>query len=74
MKLLAVLIFLGILVSLGSAVRYLVTDRSDSDRTVKALTWRIGLSVLLFLLLIVGYKLGWIEPNAHTPGRGLLGP
>jgi hypothetical protein len=30
---------------------------------VKALTWRIGLSVGLFVLLIVGYYLGWITPQ-----------
>jgi hypothetical protein len=70
MKLLVLIIFVGILVSLGSAVRYLISDRSDSSRTVRALTWRIGLSVFLFVLLIVGYKLGWIVPNANTPGSG----
>lgn len=70
MKLLVLIIFVGILVSLGSAVRYLVSDRSDSDRTVKALTWRIGLSIFLLLLLVVGYKLGWIIPNANHPGSG----
>jgi DUF2909 family protein len=69
MKAFVILIFLGILVSLGSAVKFLVADRSDSDRLVQALTWRIGLSIVLFLLLIVGYKLGWITPNADTPGR-----
>ena len=69
MKLLALIIFIGILVSLGSAIRFLIVDRSDSDRTVRALTWRIAMSVFFILLLIVGYKLGWIVPNTETPGR-----
>ena len=30
---------------------------------VKALAWRIGLSVALFALLIIGYFLGWIDPS-----------
>ena len=29
---------------------------------VGALSWRIGLSVLLFVLLIVGYYSGWVQP------------
>lgn len=47
---------------------YLVKDRSGTDRTVKALTWRIGLSVALFALLMLGYHLGWIEPTNSVRG------
>jgi hypothetical protein len=35
---------------------------------VKALAWRIGLSVLLFVLLIVAYYNGWIVPQHVVPG------
>jgi hypothetical protein len=35
----------------------------DSGKMVKALTWRIGLSVGLFLLLIAAYFMGWISPQ-----------
>lgn len=52
-----------ILFSLGSALYYLVHDRDNSDRIVKALTWRIGLSLLLFVLLIISFALGWITPH-----------
>lgn len=59
-----VLLFVAmILFSLGSGLYYLVRDRSRSDRVVKALTWRIGLSLLLFVLLFVAFALGWIKPH-----------
>jgi hypothetical protein len=34
---------------------------------LRALTWRIGLSVALFLLLLLAYRAGWITPHAATP-------
>lgn len=64
MKLLVLLILGGIIVSLGSGLFYLVSDKGDSGRLAKALTWRIGLSVALFALLIVAGLNGWIAPNA----------
>jgi len=49
-----------IFVSLASGLYYLIKDRGTSERTVKALTWRIALSVALFVLLMAGYYLGFI--------------
>lgn len=63
MKLLVLLILGGIIASLGSGLFYLVSDRDGSGRLVKALTWRIGLSVALFIFLIVAGLNGWIAPN-----------
>lgn len=63
MKLVVILILLGILGSLGSALFYLFRDDNDSRRTVRALTWRVSLSVGLFILLLVGYWLGLIQPR-----------
>ena len=55
-----------VLVSLSSAL--VAMARGDqSDRMVKSLTWRIGLSVLIFVLLMIGHKLGFITP--HGLGR-----
>jgi len=64
-KMIIVLFLLIILYSLGSALYYLAHERNekDADRVVKALTWRIGLSLLLFILLFVAYGLGWIKPH-----------
>lgn len=58
--LLTVLLILG---SLGQALFYLVRDKGHSERTVRALTWRIGLSIVLFASLMASYWLGWIAPQ-----------
>jgi hypothetical protein len=62
-KTIIILFILIILYSLGSALFYLVRDKGDSIRVVKALTWRIGLSLFLFFLLFIAYALGWITPH-----------
>jgi len=52
-----------ILISLGKALFHLSSPREDEGtKMVAALAWRIGLSVALFVLLIVAYYNGWIEP------------
>jgi len=48
-----------IVASLGSAIFFMMHDRSGSKRMVKALAIRVGLSVLLFLFLMAGYWFGW---------------
>jgi uncharacterized membrane protein YoaK (UPF0700 family) len=59
-----VLLFIAIIVfSLGSALYYLVKDKGQSERTVKALTVRISLSIILFGLLMASYYFGWIPPT-----------
>jgi formate/nitrite transporter FocA (FNT family) len=60
MKLVVIAFLAFILVSLGLALYYLVRDKGGSDRTVKALTVRISLSIALFVLLMAGYYFGLI--------------
>ena len=60
MKFIIVLFLVVIVGSLASALFYLVRDKGGSDRTVKSLTVRVGLSVTLFLLLMLGYYFGVI--------------
>jgi len=58
-----------ILISLGKALYHLTSSKAGDDtKMVKALAWRIGLSVALFVLLIVAYYSGWIEPQHTVPG------
>ena len=64
---LAVLLLL-IVGSLASGLWSLMRDRSDSDRTARALTWRIGLSIVAFVLLLLAGWSGLIEPNAVRSG------
>ncbi|MAT64516.1 MAG: hypothetical protein CMN57_02585 [Gammaproteobacteria bacterium] len=66
-KLFIVLVLLVILGSLASGLVFLIRDRGGSDRTIKALTWRIGLSVTLFLLLMLGYATGVLQPHGVYP-------
>lgn len=46
---------LGIIVSLGAGLYFLVTDKGRTDRTVKSLTVRVALAVLLLILLAIGF-------------------
>jgi len=56
-------VMLVILFNLGSGLYFLVQDRGDGNRTVKALTWRIAISLALFLLLMIGFATGVITPH-----------
>jgi cytochrome bd-type quinol oxidase subunit 2 len=67
-KSLIVLVLIAILVSLFSGMFFLVKDNGQSKRTVKALTVRIVLSVALFILLIVAFATGLIQPHGVFPG------
>ncbi len=59
-KVLVVLLLLGILGSLFSGLFYIYRDRGAGVRTARALTVRIGLSISLFLLLLAGFRFGFI--------------
>lgn len=60
MRIVVLLFILSIFISLGSALYYLVKDKGQSERTVKALTVRIALSIILFIMLMAGYYFGLI--------------
>jgi hypothetical protein len=63
LKVLVVVILMLILVSLAKALFHLSSGKGDGKEMVRALSWRIGLSVALFVLLILAYYQGWIEPT-----------
>lgn len=62
-KSLIVIALIFILAGLAAGLYYLLKDPSRSPRTVKALTWRFALSILLFLLLLLGYATGFLHPH-----------
>ena len=66
-KLLVVAIFIGVLASLASGLFYLVKDRGRSERTVKALTMRVAISIGLLCLLVLLWALGLIQPHGIRP-------
>ena len=63
MKIFVAIAFILILGSLGSALFFLMKDKGKSDRTIKALAMRVGLSITLFLLVLLAYRLGYVQPT-----------
>jgi hypothetical protein len=66
-KLVILLAFAGILLSLGSALVFLVRDKGATQRTLRALTVRIGLSVGLFVFIMVLIATDAIRPHGIMP-------
>jgi len=61
-KIVILSLLLVVLISLGSAL--VAMARGDkSDKMLKSLTWRIGLSVAIFILLLIGQAMGIITPH-----------
>jgi len=63
MKIVVAIAFLLIIGSLASALFFLMRDKGKSNRTVQALALRVGFSITLFILILVAYQLGWIQPG-----------
>jgi hypothetical protein len=53
----------GIVLSLGVALFHLASDRGDSGKLLRSLTVRVALSVALFLLLMIAWRVGLIHPH-----------
>lgn len=67
---LIILGFMGAIIwALFSSFYFLVRDKGVGVRTVRRLSWRVGLSLLLVVLLWVGFSLGLIEPQGINPVR-----
>ena len=62
-KVLIVINFILILLSLASGVLFLAKDDGKSNRVVTSLTVRVILSISLFLLLFAGYYFGDLKPH-----------
>lgn len=65
MKTFIALAFVGILVALGAALVFLMRDQGSTNRTVNALTLRVGLSIALLVFIWFSYWMGWIEPRSY---------
>ena len=72
-KFVIVIFLLTILYTLGSSFYFMVRDKGEGKRTLKRLTWRISLSLLLLVLLYIMFLMGWIEGSGgpiNLQGRG----
>lgn len=63
MKILIAIAFFLIIFSMGSALVYLMKDKGRSNRTVKALAFRVGFSISLFILILLANHFGLIQPT-----------
>lgn len=65
--------FLAILASLGTALFFMMKDGTDgkgkTNNMARALAFRVGFSVLLFVCILVAWKFGYIQPTGIKVGR-----
>ena len=63
MRYVVLVAFILIIGSLASALVFIMKDKGKSDRTVQMLAVRVGLSITLFVCILIAWKLGWIQPT-----------
>lgn len=68
MKIVVLLAFVGIVGALASAGVLMIRKRGDAgantdNRMARALAWRVGISVGLFVFILLAWALGWIQPT-----------
>ena len=66
-KIVVVVMLLAVVTALFSGMFFMLKDGSDKRRTVRALSWRVGLQAALIGFLVLAYFMGWIEP--HSVGK-----
>ncbi len=73
MKYLVALAFLAIIASLGSALFFMMRDGRDgkakTSRMARALAFRVGFSILIFLCILIAWHFGYIQPTGIKPGQ-----
>ena len=65
-KIVIIVMLIAMVSALGVGLYQLLktpNERDKGDRLVKALTWRIGIWVVLLGFIVLSMKLGWIEPS-----------
>ena len=62
-KIVVVAALFTIIFVLFRGLYYLVKGEGNPEKTVKFLSWRIGLSILLMILLLIAVATGLIEPH-----------
>lgn len=61
-KIVILTLLIVVIFSLGSALAAMAKG-DKSDKMLKALSWRIGLSVAIFIILLIGQAMGLITPH-----------
>jgi len=77
MKILVAIAFVAILLSLGAALMYMMRGSAPpaegqapkkKGNMATALAFRVGFSIVLFICVLVSWKMGWIQPTGIPPG------
>ena len=67
------LAFIAILASLGSALFFMMKDGTEGKRKTsnmaRALAFRVGFSIVLFICILIAWKLGYIQPTGIPAGK-----
>jgi hypothetical protein len=71
MKYLVIVAFIAIIASLAAALVYMMRGGSDTNadgaprknHMARALAFRVGFSILLFVVVLISYLMGWIQPT-----------
>jgi len=61
--------FVLIIGSLASALFFLIRDRGRTRNTARALGFRVGFSIALFLLILFAHQMGWIQSTGVPMSR-----
>ena len=73
MEVIVFIAFIGIIGSLGAALYFMMKDGQNgapkTSRMAKALAFRIGFSVLLFICILIAWMLGYIQPTGIRLGQ-----
>ena len=72
MKLILVIALIGILGALAAAGFFMLRNGQAGKRgplMARALALRVGISVALFLFILLSYHMGWIQPTGVPLGR-----
>lgn len=73
MKYLVILAFLATIASLGTALFFMMKNRDDDSDGGRKMAWalalRVAVSILLFVSVLLAWKLGYIQPTGISSGR-----
>jgi cytochrome b561 len=73
MTYLVAIAFIAILASLACALFFMLKDGTDGKRKTsnmaRALAFRVGFSILLFICILLAWKLGYIQPTGIPAGQ-----
>jgi len=67
MTILIAVVFLGVLAALATALFFMMRGDDEgspkTQRMMRALAFRVGISIVLFLCILLSWKMGWLQPT-----------